>query len=78
MTIDRLKEIHQCRPFRPFTMQLADGGTIRITHPESIAYSPTGRTAVVVFPDESTQWVDLLLVSRIEVKNGQRRPRKAD
>jgi hypothetical protein len=74
MTLDRLKELHHARPFRPFKMHLADGETSTVTHPESLAYSPSGRTIVVVAPDDSTQIVDLLLVSRIEVAgNGRRR-----
>lgn len=72
MTIDRLREIHKSEPFRPFVMHMADGGRVKISHPESLAYSSSGRTVVVVTPDDSTQYVDLLLVSRIEVANGRR------
>lgn len=53
-------------------MHLADGGTIDVSHPESLAYSPAGRTVVVVLPDESSQWIDLLLVTRIELGNGRK------
>ncbi len=76
MTLEKLREIHQARPFRPFTMYFADGGKIRVAHPESLAYSHTGRTAVVVLPDDTSQWIDLLLVSRIEIGNETRRRRK--
>jgi hypothetical protein len=57
-------------------MHSADGGVVRVTHPESLAYSPTGRTPVVVGSDDSTQFVDLLLVSRIEVGNGSARGKR--
>jgi hypothetical protein len=73
MTIEKLREIHRSQPFRPFTMHLADGGQLTVTHPESLAYSPSGRTVIVVRPDESSAWVDLLLISRIEVGNGSSR-----
>lgn len=73
MTIEKLREVHQAKPFRPFSLYLADGGTIRVSHPESLAYSPSGRTIVVISPDDRTQFVDLLLVSRIELGNGTRR-----
>lgn len=77
MTLERLKEVHQARPFKPFRLHLADGRTLRIAHPESLAYSPTGgRTAAYVAPDESTHFVDLLLVSRIEVRNGNGRKKR--
>ena len=75
MTMQTLKEIHHAEPFRPYTLHFADGGTVRVTHPESLAYNPSGRTAVVVFPDDSTQWFDVLLVSRIEMSNGQGKKR---
>lgn len=64
MTIEKLHEVHRREPFRPFTLCLADGGRIRVSHPESLAYSTSGRTVVVVSPDDTTQFVDLLLVSR--------------
>lgn len=76
MTIQRLREVHQAQPFRPFRMYLADGGQVDVTHPESLAYSETGRTVVVVLPDDCTQFIDLLLVSRLELSNGVRRPVK--
>lgn len=78
MTLQRLREVHSADPFSPFILYLADGGTVRVSHPESLAYSMSGRTVVIVLPDESTQFVDLLLVSRIEVsKNGRRKAKGA-
>lgn len=76
MNIEKLKEVHQARPFRQFRLHMADGGTLDVTHPESLAYSPKGRTVIVVFPDESSQWIDLLLVSRIEIGHGRNGRRK--
>ena len=77
MNIEKLKEVHKAQPFRSFRMHIADGGTIDVTHPESLAYSPKGRTAVVVFPDDSSQWIDLLLVTRIEIGNGRSKRKKS-
>jgi len=70
MTIDRLREVHLARPFRAFTLRMADGTKVRVGHPESVAYSPSGRTIIYVAPDDSTHYIDLLLVARIEVANG--------
>lgn len=68
MTLERLREVHQARPFKPFRLHLADGRTLHVTLAESLAYNPTGgRTGAYVAPDESTHVVDLLWVSRIEV-----------
>lgn len=73
MTIQQLKDVHRTEPFQPFTLYLADGGKIIVSHAESIAYNPSGgRTVVVVSPDDTTQFIDRLLVSRIERTNGAR------
>jgi len=77
MTVERLREIHKARPFRPFRVYLADGGTVGVSHPESLAFSSTGRTVVVVSPNDETQFFDALLVSRIELVDGPSR-RSAD
>lgn len=71
MTIEQLRKIHQTRPFRPFTMKLADGSRLRVPHPECLSYSPSGRTVIAVKPEaESFEVVDLLLVASVEVGNG--------
>ena len=70
MTIERLQLVHQTRPFKPFTLHMADGKSIRVTHPEALAYTPSGRTIFLVKPDDSVHHIDLLMVVRIEVSNG--------
>ena len=70
MTIEQLRAVHQARPFRPFTLQLADGRSLHVPHNELLPHSPAGRTVIVYENDESFSIVDLLLVTRIEVKNG--------
>lgn len=67
MIFTQLRELHQERPFQPFSMYLADGGKIHVSHPETLAYGSSGKTVVVVLPDDQTQFVDLLGVSRIEL-----------
>ncbi len=76
MTNERLREVHQSRPFRPFIMRISDQAWIKVTHPESLAYDPRGRSIVFVAPDGSTQHVDLLHVTRLEIANGARRRKK--
>lgn len=72
MTIEQLRTAHQARPFRPFTVHLADGRTFPIEHPEFLATSPTGRTFIVMLPDDSHEIIDLLLVTSLKVaaRNG--------
>lgn len=77
VTIDRLREVHQSNPFRPFVLRISDQAWIRVTHPESLAYDPRGRTVIFVAPDGSTQYIDLLHVTRLEIGNGARRRKRA-
>ncbi len=74
MTIQKLREAHGARPFRPFIIHMADGREILVTHPEFMAVSPSGRTITVYQPDDSSSFVDLLLVTELEFRpNGQQR-----
>jgi len=66
MTTEQLKKVVTARPFRPFTLRMADGNSVTVQHPETIAYAG-GRTAIVVNPDETFEVIDLLLVPSIEV-----------
>jgi hypothetical protein len=70
MTIEQLRTVHQAQPFRPFTMHLADGRTLKVPHREFLSHSPSGRTVIVHDSDESFSIVDLLLVTRLEVHAG--------
>ena len=71
MTIEQLVSVTHAQPFRPFRVHLADGRALDIQHPDFIARSPAGRTVVIYKADETLEIVDLLLVSSIEVLNGQ-------
>ena len=70
MTTNQLREVHQARPFRPFTIKLADGSRVTIRHPELMMFSPSGRTIVAAVSDDAFKILDLLLVSAIHVGNG--------
>jgi len=66
MTIEQMRAAIQARPFKPFIMHLADGGAIPVQHPEFILSVPSGRTLFIVQPDDTSNIVDLLLVSHLE------------
>ena len=68
MTTEVLHRMHETRPFRPFSIRLGDGQSLRVAHPEMLAYSPKSRTAVVYRDNGSFQIIDLLLVTGIEVQ----------
>lgn len=67
MTIEHLRNIHQTRPFRPFTIHMADGRALDVPHSEFLSHSPTGRTIIIYHPDESFSVIDLLLINEIMV-----------
>jgi hypothetical protein len=75
MTIEQMRAAIQARPFKPFVKHLADGGSIPVEHPEFFLTVPSGRTVIVVQPDDTTNIVDLLLVSHLEILPSSRTPR---
>lgn len=50
----------------PFTLVTADGARFRIDHPEWVA-TVGGRTAVVMDRDEKAYFIDVALVTTLEV-----------
>jgi hypothetical protein len=76
MTIEKLKELYDTQPFKPFVIHLADGREIPVRHRHFIMAAPSGRTIVVMQPDDSMNIIDLLLVTDVELKltrNGSRK-----
>ncbi len=70
MTVDQLRKLHEARPFQPLRLNLADGRSIRVDHPELLAYTG-GRTVFVGMPDDSFHVLDILMITGIEVSNGK-------
>jgi hypothetical protein len=66
MTSDQLRLAHKAQPFAPFRVNLADGRSIPVLHPEYLAWNPGGRTVIIIQPDDSWSSVDLLLVTSLE------------
>ena len=61
-----LKEAIHAAPFRPFELVLADGSRVLVPHPDFIAYAG-GRVALVSEPDDRAHYVDVMLVTKIEL-----------
>ena len=78
MTTEKLKELHERRPFEPFSLYLADGSSVRVDHPENLARRDKARTVYVFTgPGDRGEHIDLLLVSKIVTGgngHGSRRP----
>ena len=79
MTVEKFREVLDAKPFRPFSMHLADGTSVPVVSREFIAPSPSGRTVVVFQPDDRMSILDLLLVTKLVVEpktNGEHSRRK--
>ena len=76
MTADHLTQMMRAQPFRPFRIHLADGRSLDVSHPDFVARSPGGRTAIVYKADETFEVIDLLLVASLEVLNGRPQHRR--
>jgi hypothetical protein len=66
MTAERVREFLGVQPFRPFLVHLADGRSVIVKHPETLVLSPSGRTAMVSRPGDTTSIIDLMLVTELE------------
>jgi len=71
MTIESLAQALHSQPFRPFRVHMASGRHLDVNHPDFIARSPSGRTAIIYKEDETFEVIDLLLVASLEVLNGK-------
>lgn len=76
-TIDGLRNTLRAQPFRPFTLDMGDGRSWRVEHPDFVWIPPEGsRTVIVSAGGDDFEIVDMLLVTSFEVSNGPRRRRK--
>ena len=74
MTIERILELYEARPFRPFVIHTADGRKVPVAHPEFLATAPSGQTISVYLPDDSFEIIDVPLITALVLKpNGARR-----
>ncbi len=78
MRVDEIRAWLEARPFRPFTIHVADGGSLKVKHEDFVALSPTGRTMIVYRGDktEGFQMIELLMITRLETAS-RNPPRKA-
>ena len=78
MKADEIRKMLHNEPFQRFAIVVADGGRIPVLHEDFVAVAPTGREMIVYQPDGSYNVVDIMLVTRLEVKaaNGRSKTRK--
>jgi hypothetical protein len=65
MHIDEIRVALGRQPFQPFVMRLADGRSVQVPHPETVALGR--RVAIVVNPvDDSSTFLEPLLIVSID------------
>ncbi len=69
MTIEKIRELCNAEPFRPFVIHFPGGRRLPVEHPDYIALAPSGRLISVFKKDDSEALVDLPLISDITVKS---------
>ena len=69
MSVTRIRELLHASPFCPFTVHLADGGSLKIPHQDFAATTGRGRF-LFVFRENSDDYdlVDVVLVTRVSVE----------
>ena len=76
--IDDIRNHFEARPFRPFTIRIADGRSVRVDHPEFMAVSSEDETFVVHEPGGGWRIIDSDAVTELTVgtkspRNGKKR-----
>ena len=77
MKISVLHELHEARPFVPFTITLADGRRLDVIHNEFLYLFPSRRFAMVTHRDDRFTLIDHLMVVSVDVDplHATRRPK---
>jgi hypothetical protein len=74
MTKEQFAATLHREPFAPFKIHMADGRSFGVPHPDFVALSPAGRTAIVFHANDANEGysvLDLLLMTELEVVNGR-------
>lgn len=72
MRPEQLRETLKAEPFRPFTIHMANGRQLHVSHPEFVSVSPDGRSAVVWVRDDVCDLIDVMLVTSLEFERDGR------
>lgn len=71
MKLEQLRDAMHAAPFQPFTIHTADGRSVHVPHPDFIALTGNGRTAIVASPKNvspSYLLIDLPLIAQLEIQ----------
>jgi hypothetical protein len=77
VTVEKLRELYNTRPFQRFVIHIADGREIPVPHPEWMLFVPGTRLVHVAQRDSTVNIIDVMLVTDVELKpNGKAKGRK--
>jgi hypothetical protein len=80
MRAETLRRLIEATPFRPFSVNLADGRELEVPHRDFISHSPNFRVLTIWQEDDSCDFVDFMLVTGFHTapagNNGQRRGKR--
>ncbi len=68
MDLEGVREALRRQPFEPFSIRLADGRSLTVRHPETVAVGK--RRIIVVQPDDSSLFIEPLLIVSLDF-NGE-------
>lgn len=72
MRIEQIRDAKRAQPFKPFSLNLADGRHFLVDHPEFILVSRDNRTVVVDDVEGHTEHIDAMLVTSLSFAPAQR------
>jgi hypothetical protein len=67
MTAQKLEDLLNSLPFRPFQIFLPSGQSVPVPARDFAPITPSGRTLVVLGENESETVVDVTLIERVEM-----------
>lgn len=57
MSIDRIRELNNATPFRPYEIHRSDGKIAYVAHPDFVALGPRGNYVHVINPDDRSETI---------------------
>jgi hypothetical protein len=67
MAVSTIREAIAARPYRPFTIRVADRRSYTIPHPEFVSIGPQNRSLLVWHEDEGASILGMLMITGIDL-----------
>lgn len=73
MTIEKLRQVYEARPFKPFVLCLTDGRQVPVASPEFLWVPPKAERTIYVAHNGDEMILDLLMVVSIDFRKPRRK-----